>query len=327
MFTWDNPVRFLSIQVHVYHQKLQELDECVNKLVAELSSRKDYLESDRKSEDDLNEAYDVTDKALYKIVPGVTKEQWQITEKLQEHRHDVMKDKSVFADGVFYSVFIQEVLNFGLAAIEDLDELTMWKMNYDYIKLTKQIYNIKSTLVVMNYTCSLTHLTASWFPFSDLETFMEYAEQYLNKMKLNDSDETSEFLRNSAEIFGQLSFASAGINAVETPKADQSCKKTLQKLSELLLYKLRRREIIFISLTDLNSSSVKGSILMFCGILVSVFLTVICAVLFGYLLRFECRISIGVSDWLENVMTEVKEQDLYRELVLKRVRAYTVKFL
>ena len=312
------------IQEHQYFQKLQDLDTCGNAITKELSSRKDYIESEGKSEEALNQAYDITDKALYKIAPGATKQEWRISEKIHQHRHNIMKAINVITDGIFYSDFIHEVLNFGISDVKRIEELSMWKRNYDYIKLTKQIFSVKPMLVVINFTCPLLVLRSSGHSSVDMVSFLQHAEQSLNKMKLNDSSETSEFLRTSEKIFGNLSetIHSPVVNMEFIGLQDHSeiiCNETMLRLSELLSYKLRRREILFKTLTELNSASIRRSILIFCSILISMLLTVVCAAMFGYLLRYECRVSIGVSDWLENVMNEVKEHELNRELVLKRV--------
>ena len=299
------------------------MDNCGDAITNELSSRKDYIESHEKSEDALNEAYDTTDIAIYKIAPGSTKQEWRLSEKLHQHRHNIMKEMHVMNDGIFYSDFMQEVLKFGFSDVNRIEELPMWKKNYNYIKLTQQIYSVKPMLVVTNYTC-LSSVLGS-FSRSPLDTvsFLEHAEGHLNKMKLNDSSETSVFLRTSENIFGNFSeaihYPVTNRDFTDFQDTKTTCNETMYKLSELLAYKLKRRHILFRQLTELNSTSIRSSILIFCSILISMLLTLVCTAMFGRVLRYECQVSISVSDWLEKVMNDVKEHELHRDLVLKKV--------
>ena len=324
------------MQVHQYFLKLKDLDNCGNAITEELSARKDFIESNDNSKDHMNEAYDITDIAMYKIAPGSTKQEWRLSEKLHQHRHNMMKEMYVLSDGLFYSDFIQEVLEFGFSDVNRIEELHMWKQNYNYIKLTKQIYSVKPMIVVINYTCTPSDLSSDSAHRSSVDTmpFLEHAEGNLNKMKLNDSSETSLFLRTSENIFGNFSEAirypvTNSIDLTDFQDIQRAtCNETLIKLSELLAYKLKRRQLIFTQLRELNSTSIRRSILIFCSILIAIFLTVLCTAMFGHLLRYECQVSISVSDWLEKVMNEVKEHELHRESVLKRVSIpYTLDFI
>ena len=306
-------------QVHYYYEKLDTLEICVKAIVKEQYARTDLTDSSEHDKE-LHDVYEVTNEALDKMVPGRTKSEWQLTEKIDKHRINPMQERTVARDGIFYSYFIQEVLDFGLAALKDIEELPMWKKNYDFCKLSKQIYSIETTMTVMNYTCSnAAKVHGSHMSTNEFASFLDLAELSINKMKLNDSHETSEFLRNSQAIFGNNSQTSSYMKNSHVPDAERSCNKTLQKLVELHNYKHKRRQDILKVLLEHNSSSLKENIIIFCCVLITVFLTVACIVLFGYLLRYQCLLSVGVSDWLENVMAEVKEQEVYREYVLQRV--------
>ena len=279
----------------------------------------------------VDDVYESTNTALHKIVPGRSKQEWQITEKLDKHRNDPLNKATVVRDGMFYSEFIQEVLELGLSTIQKIDELPLWKSNYDYSKLSKQIFSIKTTLIVTEHTCLTTpFLLSSDLPNDEYDDFIEYAGLSLNKMKMNDSLETTKFLRNSNAIFGNVSVIHSAtssnnvsfVNAI----AGDTCNKTKHTLNELYMYKLRRRENIFNLIEETNSVALKENVILFSFILTAVFLTVVCIVVFGYLLRYECRVSVGVSDWLENVMTEVKDQELYHASVFKRVSSYRLPY-
>lgn len=104
----------MLFQVHYYYTTLDTLEKCAKAIVKEQSVRTDLTDtSDHEKE--LHEVYEATNEALHKLFPVRTKSEWQLTEKIDKHRNNPMQERTVARDGIFYSYFIQEVLDFGLA--------------------------------------------------------------------------------------------------------------------------------------------------------------------------------------------------------------------
>ena len=317
---------FSNLQITAYYEGLKELDICINAIVDELTARS--TDTSHNEGPNLDDVYEITNKALFKIVPGRSNKEWKIRDKLDKHRNNPLKKPTVTEDGIFYAAFILDVLEVGSAKIMEIDRLSMWRSNFEYIQLSQQMFSIKTMLIVMDRTCSASLLWSSAEPSEEAVEFMDYTGLALNKMKMNDSSETTQFLRNSNAIFGNMSTIRSNStfnnDSLVSVMEDNTCDTIKYKLDELYAYKLNRRDNIFIMLVEKNSVELRENIVLFCCIFLAIILTTVCIVGFGYLLRYECQVSVGVSDWLENVMAEVKDQELYHESIFKRVSIATI---